>query len=91
MASCFPIYTSRTGSKRNARESNAILGLNAHSSFKLVFPTAGTCRSMVLLTYVTRSEKTDHVLHATKNEIMIVFISTSKFEADWRSSFGVMS
>ena len=34
MASCFPIYTSRTGSKRNARESNAILGLNAHSSFK---------------------------------------------------------
>ena len=26
---------------------------------------------------VTRSEKTNHVLHATKNEIMIVFISTS--------------
>ena len=35
MASCFPIYTSPTGSKRNARESNAILGLNAHSSFNL--------------------------------------------------------
>ena len=29
----FPIYTLQTGSKRNARESNAILGLNAHSSF----------------------------------------------------------
>ena len=29
------------------------------------------------LRYVTRSEKTDHVLHATKNETMIVFISTS--------------
>ena len=26
---------------------------------------------------VTQSEKTDHVLHSTKNEIMIVFISTS--------------
>ena len=31
----------------------------------------------IQLLYVTRSEKTDHVLHATKNEIMIVLISTS--------------
>ena len=33
MASPFPIYALQTGSQRNARESNAILGLNAHSSF----------------------------------------------------------
>ena len=43
---------------------------------------------------MTQSEKTDHVLHATKNEIMIVFVSLLahiKFEVDCRISFGVMS
>ena len=36
------------------------------------------CWSLVTDTiYVTQSERTDHVLHTTKNEIMIVFISTS--------------
>ena len=31
----------------------------------------------MLYVYVTQSEKTDHVLHSTKNEIMIVFIFTT--------------
>ena len=31
----------------------------------------------MLYVYVTQSEKTDHVLHSTKNEIMIVFTTST--------------
>ena len=58
-------------------------GSDQHSIFNFLYSTVFDMNkteityTTSLYIYVTRSEKTDHVLHATKNEVMIVFIYMS--------------